>query len=647
MDAKGVGILPRDLRDLLAGKTPPPVSLQQKDAAWRQHEEGPEALRAARAYWLDLYADGLPRTELAADFARPAWHTNRGAACSFTLPEDLTRELRRLAAACDATLHSLLYAVWALLLSADAGSEDMVMAVAADSRGVGFEETAGMFACLLPVRLSVARGQSVSTLIRAAQRANTEALRHKDFPLGSLMAELKPAVDLSRTLLSEVTFSYMNYGAETDEDAPYIVANSGCKADLAIFVSDVAGGLRFGLEYYADLFAPARMEALGRRFAALAASFAANGVRGTLAELLSASGILEARTVSAGAALSADVAPASTPEGDAALEAVVIEAFREYFGLRTVAAGDNFFELGGHSLLAIQIVNALNKKLGTNLTARDLFTNPEPRSLAVRLARRDEIPATSAGHPAMPDIPPATPKEGLYPLSHAQQRLYVLHRMENGGTSYNMAFVFLLERPLDRERLAKALHALARRQEMLRTVIIEREGALWQRVREDVPPLCLFRDPAVPEQEACAAAVREALAPFDPAAGMLRLCVHPTAEGGQCLALGMHHLIGDGWSMQIFFGELMALYADPLAALPPLPMQYRDYALAQRGRDWSGAAAYWRECLRDMPGHVALPADAPAGQSGQPGQRGPAGAATRMLARETLEKLQDLPRNGA
>ena len=318
----------------------------------------------------------------------------------------------------------------------------------------------------------------------------------------------------------------------------------------------------------------------------------------------------------------------------------MIEAFREYFGLRTVAAGDNFFELGGHSLLAIQIVNALNKKLGTNLTARDLFTNPEPRSLAVRLARRDEIPATSAGHPAMPDIPPATPKEGLYPLSHAQQRLYVLHRMENGGTSYNMAFVFLLERPLDRERLAKALHALARRQEMLRTVIIEREGALWQRVREDVPPLCLFRDPAVPEQEACAAAVREALAPFDPAAGMLRLCVHPTAEGGQCLALGMHHLIGDGWSMQIFFGELMALYADPQAALPPLPMQYRDYALAQRGRDWSGAAAYWRECLRDMPGHVALPADAPAGQSGQPGQRGPAGAATRMLARETLEKLR-------
>lgn len=641
-DAKGVGILLRDLRDLLAGKTPPLVSLQQKDAAWRQHEEGPEALRAARAYWLDLYADGLPRTELAADFARPAWHSNRGAVCSFTLPEDLTRELRRLAAACDATLHSLLYAAWALLLSVDAGGEDMVMAVAADSRGVGFEETAGMFACLLPVRLSVARGQSVSTLIRAAQRANTEALRHKGFPLGSLMAELKPAVDLSRTLLSEVTFSYMNYGAETDEDAPYIVANSGCKADLAIFVSDVAGGLRFGLEYYADLFAPARMEALGRRFAALAASFAANGVRGTLAELLSASGILEARTVSAGAgaALSADVAPASTPEGDAALEAVVIEAFREYFGLRTVAAGDNFFELGGHSLLAIQIVNALNKKLGTNLTARDLFTNPEPRSLAVRLARRDEIPATSVGHPAMPDIPPATPKEGLYPLSHAQQRLYVLHRMENGGTSYNMAFVFLLERPLDRERLAKALHALARRQEMLRTVIIEREGALWQRVREDVPPLCLFRDPAVPEQEACAAAVREALAPFDPAAGMLRLCVHPTAEGGQCLALGMHHLIGDGWSMQIFFGELMALYADPQAALPPLPMQYRDYAFAQRGRDWSGAAAYWRECLRDMPGHVALPADAPAGQSGQPGQRGPAGVATRMLARETLEKLR-------
>jgi len=56
----------------------------------------------------------------------------------------------------------------------------------------------------------------------------------------------------------------------------------------------------------------------------------------------------------------------------------------------------------------------------------------------------------------------------------------------------------------------------------------------------------------------------------------------------------MHHIIGDGWSMQIFFGEWLSLYADDHAGLRPLAVQYRDYALWQATRDWSEERVYWQ-----------------------------------------------------
>ena len=311
------------------------------------------------------------------------------------------------------------------------------------------------------------------------------------------------------------------------------------------------------------------------------------------------------------------------------MTAVVMDVYKKFFGVDVVTPHDDFFELGGHSLLAMQIVNELNSRCGSRLNIRDLFGNPEPASLGKLLAEQ-------CGRTSCSSTKPASDARGAYPLSHAQQRLYVLHRMEENGTSYNIVSVFLLRPPLDPVRLETALHALARRQDTLRTVILEQNGALWQQVRDDAP-VCRFHTTPLPEREACAATVQEALEPFDPARGMLRLCIRPTTEGGQCLALGMHHLLGDGWSLQILFGELMALYEKPDAALPALPIQYRDYALSQQNRDWSEAETYWRGMLRDLPDPVRLPADAPAGT---PGQRFPAGAVTRMVAQGTVTRLR-------
>lgn len=652
-DAKGVAILLHEMRALLAGETLPPPGLHMKDAAWHQQQTPAATLSAARAYWLAEYADGFPRTDLAADYDRPSLHSNRGGTCAFTLSQATRQALKQLAAAHGATLSSLLQALWALLLTVHTDADEMVMALAADSRAPGFENTAGMFACLLPLRLRVDRHNTMEALIRAAQRGSGEALRHKTFALGNLLAELKPPLDLSRTMLAEVTFSYMNYGIEEPEAAPYSVPHEGCKADLAIFVSDVPEGLLLALEYYADLFTHPRMTDLGQRFTVLAETLTRHGAQITGDALLRAAGVEP--DVRPGQALPAPekrISPSSASSGTIHGRALslALEAYRTFFDLPGIVDEDNFFELGGHSLLAMQMVNMLNERLALGqaecLRLREFLLYPTPHALAARLSDlATSMPPADLSDPVERATPCALdclqePANGLYPLSHAQQRLYVLQRMDDHDTSYNMAFVFQMHRPLHPQTLQKALHSLAWRHDMLRTVILEQDGALWQRVEVKALPPCLIHEIPLSPPEACAVAVREALMPFDLGQGLLRLVIHPTIDGGQCLALGMHHLAGDGWSMQIFFGELMALYAEAAAPLTPLPLQYRHYALWQQQRDWSEAAAYWREHLRDLPPPLMLPADAAAtGRTPEAGH-GLMGVVTRRIAPHTIAAVR-------
>lgn len=614
-DARGVGILLRDLHLLLGGTKLPPAGLQMKDAAWRQRREAGEALEQARAYWLSLYADGLPQTDFPADFPRPFRHTNRGAHAGFSLSRDLTDSLRKLAAARGMTLGSLLHAAWFLLCLAESGKDDLVIGLAADTRPSGFEQCAGMFASLLPVRLRGFRQLGVENFLLRVHKADTQAIAHAAFPLGSLLAELRPPLDLSRTTLAEVVFSYMNYGAAETSESLFNLENPACKADLSVFVSERQDGLLVTLEYYADLFSAEHMQTLGQRCVALLELLVTDcielGVEKLLAQLPG-----RPADVRKPVSLAEDLPTESKHEGNGstavasepAQEPVRIaeKLFCEFFSRKALAPEDTFFSLGGHSLLAMQMVNALRRRHGWKLRVSDLLAHPDPHGLGAFLASlpRDGSSSLAGDRSRAAPVSP----HALYPLSHAQQRLYVQHNMGKADTAYNMVFLFVLASPLDAARLRKALDTLARRQDMLRTVLLEVDGELRQAVRDEALPACFLHVQPLPERDAVTCAAREIAAPYDLTKGMIRLSVRPTTEGGQCVALGMHHLAGDGWSMQILFGELLSLYADPSASLPPLPLQYREWALEQQNREWSAAVSYWREVLRDAPACLRLPA---------------------------------------
>ena len=252
-----------------------------------------------------------------------------------------------------------------------------------------------------------------------------------------------------------------------------------------------------------------------------------------------------------------------------------------------------------------------------------------------------------------PGIPRRQPGERV-PLSFAQARLWLAHQLQPEASTYNMLYSLRLVGAIDPDALESALGALAARHETLRTRFVAVDGEPEQVV--DLPgPIALrrvdLRDrPAADrEREAERIAQDEALRPYDLARGpLLRATLVRLGDAEHVLVFAMHHIVCDGLSMQVLVRETSALYAAAAAGetahLPPLPVQYGDYAVWQRAR-LAGPAlddqlAWWKERLAGAPPVLDLPTDRPraAGLSDR------AGAVFLNIGPATLAALRELAR---
>ncbi|MER6363952.1 amino acid adenylation domain-containing protein [Kitasatospora sp. NPDC001527] len=302
-----------------------------------------------------------------------------------------------------------------------------------------------------------------------------------------------------------------------------------------------------------------------------------------------------------------------------AREEILCGLFAEVLGLDgAVSIDDDFFALGGHSLLATKLLSRVRSVLGAELGIRDVFEAPTVAGLAERLDGAEVRPALSAA---------ARPER--LPLSFAQQRLWLIDRMEGPSALYNMPLALRLTGELDRAALTAALGDLVTRHESLRTVIAEHDGEPYQRILPVAGP-----EAAVPVElldcapESVDAEVdRAARRPFDLAAEPpVRVTLLRLAEDEHVLVVALHHIAGDGWSMGPLLRDLAEAYTLRLGGEPPvfepLAVQYADYALWQRGLLGDEAdpqsllarqLAYWRDTLADLPEEIALPRDRPRG----------------------------------
>jgi len=307
-------------------------------------------------------------------------------------------------------------------------------------------------------------------------------------------------------------------------------------------------------------------------------------------------------------------------------ERTIAGIWEEFLGIEGLGVHDNFFELGGHSLMATQITSRFRHTFEAELSIARFFDAPTIAGLAAALSR----PAERTGEPASAPIP-ALPRDGrAFPLSFAQQRLWFLDQLEPGSSWYNMPIPLRLRGRLDAAALAAALAEVERRHEALRTTFtLAGEGTEEETAVQVVgPPSGLplpqidlrGLPPAVGEAELLRLARAEAGRPFALARGPLeRALLFALGEGEQALLLNQHHIVCDGWSLGVLVHEMGTLYEafahGRPSPLPPLPIQYADFAVWQRrllsGPELDRLLAYWQRQLAGMPPLLELPTDRP------------------------------------
>ncbi|HSK79267.1 MAG TPA: amino acid adenylation domain-containing protein, partial [Thermoanaerobaculia bacterium] len=329
----------------------------------------------------------------------------------------------------------------------------------------------------------------------------------------------------------------------------------------------------------------------------------------------------------------------------------VVEILGELLRLETVGIHDSFFDLGGDSLLATHLVARLERELGAELSLRDIFESPSAAELAASIAAHRGAGAGAWG--------PVLRRSGgePVPLSFAQQRLWFLDQLEPGNPAYNLATAVLLTGPLDRAAFAASLEGVVARHEALRTTFGLADDSVEEPVQRIAPPAPLPL-PAIdlaglPEEareaEALRLAAEEVMRPFDLARGpLLRAALLRLDAARHVALLTLHHMVGDGWSIDLLVRELAALYpafaAGLPSLLPPLPVQYADFVLWQRdnlrGAELDAQLAFWRGALAGAPAVLDLPSDRP--RPARASGRG--GVVASALSAERAEALRALGR---
>ncbi|SDP94319.1 non-ribosomal peptide synthetase [Lentzea jiangxiensis] len=278
-----------------------------------------------------------------------------------------------------------------------------------------------------------------------------------------------------------------------------------------------------------------------------------------------------------------------------------------------IGADDNFFQIGGHSLLAGKLITQIQARLGVTLPLRVVFDTPTPAGIAAALATATQRRPLLAGRP----------RSALVPASYAQRRLWFLHRLEGPAATYNWPLGLRLHGALDAEALAAALQDVVTRHESLRTIIADVDGQPFQRVLP--PDACHVPLSFVvtTEHDLPARLRTAARSLFDLAVDIpVRAFLFRLSEHEHVLVVLLHHIAGDGWSLEPLARDLVTAYAERrdgrAPRWTPLPVQYADYSLWQQellgdpgdpASLYSRQLRYWRTQLADLPEITQLPMD--------------------------------------
>jgi len=281
----------------------------------------------------------------------------------------------------------------------------------------------------------------------------------------------------------------------------------------------------------------------------------------------------------------------------------LVEIWKDLLEVDEVAINDNFFALGGDSLLAVRVIAAIRKKLAVEVKTNAIFYHSTIASLAayINSANNQEI---------LPTIQLAARPQHI-PLSYGQERLWLIDKIE-GSVPYHLNTVLDLDGPVNIEALNGAFKKIIERHETLRTIFREEEGGVFQQIKSHIDwqlDTLNIPDFDTNEKETDKQIGLYINTPFGLSKDyMIRAMIISGNTHKHILVITIHHIASDGWSNGIFIKELVESYQaivnDRKSLLPPLPVQYADYALWQRqwlsGKVLEDKLAFWKKNLQDI-----------------------------------------------
>ncbi len=304
------------------------------------------------------------------------------------------------------------------------------------------------------------------------------------------------------------------------------------------------------------------------------------------------------------------------PAGETQVE--LASLWSELLSVERVGAEDDFFaQLGGHSLLATRVVSRVEARWGVDLPLREFFARPTVAALAQRIE-------AARGSTSTATVPEATrlQLDQTYPVSFAQKRMWFLRQWEPDSAFYHVPLLLHLEGAVRPRDLLAAMMRLAQRHEILRTVFTLVDGEPRQRVVAAFEGTVEAPDSTNESLDGLDAWLGDFVQrPFDLEKGpLVRLALAQLSPDECILALCLHHIVCDGWSLAILLDELGKLVAaeersDSTLALPPPPLQFRDFARWQNqrldGGEFDEQLSYWKQQLAPPLSVLQLPTDRP------------------------------------
>lgn len=603
-DGRSLGVITGELAALLDGRPLPPLAASPSDIAQREQAylAGPERAQD-EAWWSQEIAAVPDRAFRPLSLDHPRRIDDGIATHRFriVLPQALAQDLRTLAGQNAISLYALLLSLLAIEARQRDGRDWLVLGTTISTLENADEAAlVGYGVNMLPLFLRMDGDASTAQFLQTCQKALLGALQHARYPFARIYEKAwrrRPALrDPLRFPLFDIAVTENPPAAPGDtalrfdrlatDDLDYELTESAHGQDMVLVHESLPDGT-IALEWHANANLFTRESAAGWL----------DGIQ-HWAAVLASHGDLAALPLPGAQATTDARAPVAAPTSWEAplpgMEQQIATLWAELLGIALPARGDNFFALGGNSLLAITMAHRLTAILRRPVAARDLFAAPVLADFVARLARTEHAS----------NIPPA--HDGRR-ATDGEREFWTAWQAGLDTSGHIMPLIRRINGPVAPAAAWQAAwSALVARHPALRCRFHEADDGTL--LREVLQPAAVTRafelaDAATTDEALDHIRARQS-APMDLAdAPLWRAGLVTVAQDGASLFwLAQHHATGDGRSIGVLTGELLALLAgDDLPALAETPETISAREQAYMAREAGADAQWWAKRLASLP----------------------------------------------